>query len=129
MKFLITESMMEKLVKKYIDSINYNKIIKKQKRPGGYSNVIFFVRKGVNDYADIKYEKWSGKCYINDDLIDEINKLFSIDPDDYEIDAKDIVCEWVENKLNLKEIPFHNLYVVSGWLTEILNIQSPEEEE
>ena len=128
MKFIIKESKMEKMISNYINKLDYDVIVKKIKVYSVDSKVIYFIRKNNDGYADIRFEFWDFKCYINSDLIDEINDLFSIDPDDYDIDAKDIVGEWVEDKLNLKEIPWHNLYVLSGWAAEVLNIESPEEE-
>lgn len=129
MKFIIKESKMEKVISNYIDKLDYDIIVKKIKVHSVDSKVIYFVRKNNDGYADIRFEFWDFKCYINSDLIDEINDLFSIDPDDdFGIDSKDIVGEWVENKLNLKEIHWYNLYVVSGWVAEVLNIDSPEEE-
>lgn len=128
MKFIIKESQMEKMISNYIDKLDYDIIVKKIKVYSVDSKVIYFVRKNNDGYADIRFETWDFKCYINSDLIDEINDLFSIDPDDYDIDTKHIIGEWVEDKLNLKEIPWHKLYDVSGWAAEVLNIESPEEE-
>lgn len=122
MKFIIKESHIENAVKSYINKLDYKIVVKKTKVHSVTSKVTFFVRKNNSGYADIRFESWDFKCYINSDLIDEINDLFSIDPDDYGIEAKDIVGEWVENKLNLEEIPWHKLYVVSGWVAEVLNI-------
>jgi hypothetical protein len=128
MKFIIKESKMEKMISNYINKLDYDVIVKKIKVYSVDSKVIYFIRKNNDGYADIRFETWDFKCYINSDLIDEINDLFSIDPDDYNIDAKDIVGEWVEDKLNLKQIPWHKLFVMSGWTKEVLNIESPEEE-
>ena len=128
MKLIIKESQVENLILNYINKLDYDVIVKKIKVYSVDSKVIYFVKKNNDGYADIRFESWDFKCYINSDLIDEINDLFSIDPDDYDIDAKDIVGEWVEDKLNLKEIPWNKLYVMSGWMKEVLNLESPEEE-
>ena len=129
MKFIIKESQMEKMISLYISKLDYDIIVKKIKVHSVDSKVIYFARKNNDGYADIRFETWDFTCIINYKLIDEINTLFSIDPDDdFGIDSKDVVGEWVEDKLNLKEIPWYKLYVLSGWAAEALNIESPEEE-
>ena len=127
MKFIIKESQMEKMISLYINKLDYDIIVKKIKVHSVDSKVIYFVRKKNDGYADIRFETWDFTCIINYNLIDEINTLFSIDPDDdFGIDSKDVVGEWVEDKLNLKEIPWHKLYVVNGW-AELLYIESIKE--
>ena len=127
MKFIIKESQMEKMISLYINKLDYDIIVKKIKVHSVDSKVIYFVRKKNDGYADIRFETWDFTCIINYKLIDEINTLFSIDPDDdFGINSKDVVGEWVEDKLNLKQIPWHKLHVVNGW-AELLYIESIKE--
>jgi len=100
MRIIITESQMESMVKKYLDS-HYKKIIKKSKTEYGNvkSSSYYFIEKNEDkNKSSIKFDSWSGRLFMTYELVSEIMSLFSIED---EIDAELIISEWVEEKLNV----------------------------
>ena len=96
MKYLITESQLDKVIFKYLDNQDF--IIKKSiKTSFGVNNIIHFLNSSgdlatdslINFYRD-------GECFINFELIDEIAKFFSMDFDD----SKYVIARWVGHKLD-----------------------------
>ena len=90
MKYIITESKLEKVVMKYLDSLNLTILDK--------ITHIYFIREGHDEYAYIVYDKHNRKCIIYYDLIDEITNLFSLDSN-Y---SEELIGEWVEDTLGMK---------------------------
>ena len=90
MKFIITESRMERIISKYLDLQDFVKVEK--------DNYIYFFNSIEDEFFQIKYDKNVGKCYFNVDLVDEISSFFSLDP----FDSKEIIGKWVENTLQIK---------------------------
>jgi len=90
MKYLITESQFDKVIFKYLDNQDFIQIENDDK--------IFFVN-SVNDvYAQIRFDKKYGWCYIGYKLIEEISAFFSMEEDDSEL----VIGRWVENTLQMK---------------------------
>jgi len=90
MKYLITESQINKLIFTYLDNQDFIKFEK--------NNYIYFVNSEGDSYAQIKYDindKW---CMINYELIDEINSFFSTDDSTSRI----LITQWFENTLQIK---------------------------
>jgi len=116
MKFIITESKIEKIVFRFLDMKDYN-IVKKKYSPilgqkkaktivGTYYH---FVSPG-NDYSDIRYSSWDGRLFITTELIEEVMDMFSIEDDDTLI----YISEWVEKQLE-REIDILNVsYIGRG---------------
>jgi hypothetical protein len=103
MKYLITESQIDKVVFKYLDNQDF--IIKKSPKTSfGVSNIIHFLNSSEDLYADslINFYR-DGDCWINHELIDEIATFFSLDFND----CKYIIGRWVENKLDTKVREVH----------------------
>jgi hypothetical protein len=97
MKYLITESQIDKVIFKYLDNQDF--IIK---RMSGY-NITYFVNSENDEYSDsliIHYR--SGECVMSFELIDEIATFFSMEFDS----SKYVIARWVENTLGrrVKEI-------------------------
>ena len=90
MKYIITESQFDKVIFKYLDNQHFIKI-KKGKR-------IYFVNSERDEYAQIRYDKSDGRCYIHIELIEEISKFFSLQ----ESDSKEVIGRWVENTLQMR---------------------------
>ena len=67
MKFLITENKLEQIVFKYLDNQDFVKIEQ--------GDIIYFVNSEGNKFAQIRYYKYHGTCYINDDLTQEISSF------------------------------------------------------
>ena len=97
MKYLITQSQLDKIVFKYLDNQDF--IIKKMNS----DNINYFVNSEGDGYMDalIQHHR-SGDCVISYELINEIATFFSIDFDD----SKYVIARWVENNLDrrVKEI-------------------------
>jgi hypothetical protein len=93
MKYLITESQLDKVIFKYLDIKDFYIL----NRP---TSVQFFSsRKSIDDgeYSLITYDRNDGECFISSDLASEIGSVFSLHPDN----ALSIISDWVENKLDV----------------------------
>lgn len=90
MKYLITESKLEKVIFRYLNSRNFIQIEKGDK--------IYFVNSEGDEHAQIRYDKKDGWCYINYDLITEISSFFSLG----ESDSEELIGKCVENTLQSK---------------------------
>ena len=105
MKYLITESQLDKVIFKYLDNQDF--IIK---RKVGYStivmagdNITYFVNSENDEYSDsliIHYR--NGDCVMSFELINEIATFFSMEFNS----SKYVIARWVENTLGrrVKEI-------------------------
>ena len=91
MKYLITESQ-AKIAAAFLklDMKNFIQIKKYDK--------IYFVYSENDEYSQIRFDKDDGWCYINNDLIDEISSLFSLQ----RFNSERIIGKWVENTLQMK---------------------------
>jgi hypothetical protein len=97
MKYLITESQLDKVIFKYLDNQDF--IIK---RMNGY-NITYFVNSENDEYSDsliIHYR--NGDCVMSFELINEIATFFSMEFNS----SKYVIARWVENTLDrrVKEI-------------------------
>ena len=90
MKFIITESRMERIISKYLDLQDFIKVEK--------NNNIFFLNSSDDEHFQIVYIKDDGWCFIYVELVYEISSFFSLDFDD----SKEIIGKWVENTLQMK---------------------------
>ena len=95
MKYLITESQLDKSIFRYLDIKNFIQIKK--------GSTIYFANSEGGEYINslIEYFK-SGECVISFELIDEIKDFFSIEFDN----SKYVITRWVENTLDrrVKEV-------------------------
>jgi len=95
MKYIITESQLDKVIFIYLNNQDFIQIKK--------GNTIYFVNSEGDEYKDslIQYFR-SGDCVISFELIDEIKNFFSIEFDN----AKYVIARWVENTLDrrVKEV-------------------------
>jgi hypothetical protein len=90
MKYLITESQIDNVIFKYLD---LKKLIQIERR-----DRIYFVKSEDDAYAQIRYNKSDGWCYIYWKLIGEISRFFSLD----ESDSEQVIGRWVENTLQVR---------------------------
>ena len=97
MKYLITESQINKVIFKYLDNQDF--IIKRMSS----DNITYFVNSENDEYSDslIQYYR-SGECVMSFELIDEIKEFFSMEFNS----SKYVIARWVENTLDrrVKEI-------------------------
>ena len=90
MKYLITENQFDNVVFKYLENQDFIQINK--------DNRIYFVNSEGDEYAQIRYDKEDGWCFIEYDLITEISSLFSLQ----RYDSQEVIGRWVENTLQMK---------------------------
>jgi hypothetical protein len=90
MKYLITESQFDKVIFKYLDNQDFIQIKNRDR--------IFFVNSEGDEYAQIRFDKKDGWCYIYYKLIEEISSFFSMQ----ESDSEQVIGRWVENTLQMK---------------------------
>ena len=95
MKYLITESQFDKVIFKYLDNQDFIRIDKGER--------IYFVNSEGNEYAQIRFDKKNGFCYIYYKLIKEISTFFSME----ESDSKQVIGRWVENTLQMRVTNTH----------------------
>ena len=91
MKYLITESQ-AKMAAAFLklDMKNFIQINKGDK--------IYFVNSENDKYAQIRFDKDNGWCYIDYDLIEEISSFFSLGLSG----SEEVIGRWVENTLQMK---------------------------
>ena len=90
MKYLITESQIDKVIFKYLNHQDFIQIEK--------NNNIYFVNSEGDKYAQIRYDKSDGWCGVNYELVNEISSFFSLQHSD----SKEVIGRWVENTLQMK---------------------------
>jgi len=90
MKYLITESQLDKVIFRYLNSQDLIQIEKDER--------IYFVNSKDDEYAQIRYDKKDGWCYINHELVEKISSFFSLG----ESDSEEVIGKCVENTLQSK---------------------------
>jgi hypothetical protein len=98
MKYLITESQIDKVIFKYLDNQDFIRIDK--------GNKISFVNSEGDEYSQIRYDKKDGWCYIYYDLTYEISSFFSME----DSDSEQVIGRWVENYLQMEVINTGRIY-------------------
>ena len=101
MKYLITESQLDKAVFIYLNNQDFIQIKRR--------NSIYFVNSEGDEYAQIRYDKNDGLCYIHYGLIYEISSFFSLGISD----SKEVIGRWVENtpqmRVTYTRLVFHDV--------------------
>ena len=90
MKYLITESQIDRVIFRYLDNQDFIPIEK--------GDNIYFVNSEGDEYSQIRYNKEDGWCYIHYKLVDEISSFFSLE----ESDSMEVIGRWVENTLQMR---------------------------
>ena len=90
MKYLITESQIDKAIFNYLDNQDFIQI--------EIGNRIYFVNSEGDAFAQIRYGKNDGVCFISYKLVNEIYSFFSLRTSD----SEEIIVKWVENTLQMK---------------------------
>ena len=94
MKLIITESqkdkIIEKVIFKHLDKQNYNQL--------EIDNKIYFVKNVGDKYAEIRFDKSDGWCYISYELISFFSRMMGIE----ESDIKEVIGRWVEHTLQME---------------------------
>jgi len=110
MKLIITENQKDKITQKlifrYLDKQNYNQI--------DTGDRIYFVKNIDDKYADIRYDKSDGWCYIRYALVSFFLMMMGIKRSDVE----EVIGRWVEHTLQM-EVKDTNLFLLkSGPIVE-----------
>ena len=82
---------LERVIFSYLDSQDFIQI-------DMGNDKIFFVNSENDEYAQIRFDKDDGWCFIDDDLIGEISSYFSLQRSD----SKEVIGRWVENTIQMK---------------------------
>ena len=90
MKYLITENQFDNVVFKYLENQDFIQIDK--------DNRIYFVNSEGDEYAQIRFDKKNGWCYIYYTLVEEMSSFFSLSTED----SKNVIGKWVEDALQMK---------------------------
>jgi hypothetical protein len=86
MKYLITESQIDKVIFKYLDNQDF---VYMEYGENGY-----FLNSKSDEYAQIKFNNMSRWCTVDRKLMSEIASFFSLN----NIDAFSTIAKWVEGK-------------------------------
>ena len=89
MKFILTESKLERFIFMYLDNQDFVKIKK--------DDVVYFVNSVDDKYAQIRYDKSNGRCFIYFKFRTEISSFFPLSFKASEM----IIGKWVENTLQM----------------------------
>ena len=90
MKYIITESQLNKIIFNYLDGQDFIRIER-----GGR---IYFVNSEDDEHAQIRFDKDDGWCCISFDLVKEISSFFSLGLSG----SEEVIGRWVENTLQMK---------------------------
>ena len=84
------DKVFERVLFSYLDSQDFIQIEK--------GNKIYFAYSENDEYAQIRFDKDDGWCYINFDLIKEISSSFSLQRSD----SQEVIGRWVDNTPQMK---------------------------
>ena len=105
MKYLITESQIDKLIFTYLDNQDF--IVK------GDDTSLFFINSESDELAQIRYDEDGGVCFINIDLNKEISSFFNLGRDT----SQKVISKWVEHTLQMEVIQTTDAYRnIDKWL-------------
>ena len=90
MKYLITESQLNKIIFDYLNGQDFIRIEKNYR--------IYFVNSEGDEFAQIRYDEDDVECLIYIDLIKEISTFFSLQSSD----SEEVIGRWVENTLQMR---------------------------
>ena len=90
MKYLITESQLDRTIFKYLNTQGFIQI--------DIDGSIYFVNSENDIQARIRYNKDDGWCFIYYKLIEDISSFFSLQ----EYDCVKVISRWVEDTLQMK---------------------------
>jgi hypothetical protein len=101
MKYLITESQLNRAVSMYLDKQDFVIYDNKKK----FSNYIYFLnnesdrKSQISFYTNNAFGDVRNWVFVNSDLIEELSTFFSIDKSD----CLDIIKVWVNNTLGISD--------------------------
>ena len=90
MKYLITESQLDRVIFKYLDNQDFIQIEK--------DDNIYFVNSEDYKYCQIRYDMSDNFSFMNYELVDEISSFFSLS----DSDSEKIIVRWIGDTLQVK---------------------------
>ena len=109
MNYLITESQLDRMVFKYLDSRNFILI---DNNAVGIAS-IYFANSEDDELAQIRYDEDYALCYINMDLNKEVSSIFSLGRES----SQEVIAKWVEKTLETKVKKTTDAYMnIDNWL-------------
>ena len=90
MKYLITQSQIDKIVFKYLDNQDFIQFER--------NDSIYFVNSEGDRYHQIRFDKDDNWCVIYYGLVKEISTFFSMQ----DSDSESLIGRWVEHTLQMK---------------------------
>jgi len=90
MKYLITESQIDKVIFRYLDNQDFVTM--------EYGTYEYFLNSENDEYAQIKFNKSSLWCTIERELMVEIASFFSLEYHE----AMSFIARWVESKIGIE---------------------------
>lgn len=99
MKYLITESKLEKVIFKYLDIQDFVMYDNKKR----FNNYIYFLnsesdrQSQISVYVNNAFGEVRNWIFVNSDLTDKLSTFFSIDKSD----CLDIIKAWINNTLGI----------------------------
>ena len=90
MKYKITDKQLDDVIFLYLDNQDFIQIER--------GDNIHFTNSEGDEYAQIRYNKSDGLCYIYWKLIGEISSFFSLGQND----SQKVIGRWVENTLQMR---------------------------
>ena len=90
MKYLISESQLDRIIFKYLDNQDFIQYITKES--------IYFINSKGDKYSQIRFEETDGRCYVSYDLYNEIYMFFSLQDSDFD----KVIVKWVENIIKME---------------------------
>ena len=86
---------LERVIFSYLDSQDF--IVT------GNDTSLFFINSESDEYAQIRFDKDDGWCFISIDLTKEISSFFSLEL----TDSNEVIGRWVENTLQMRVTHTH----------------------
>jgi hypothetical protein len=108
MKYIITESQLDKLIFKYLDSKDFVTI--------NLGPNIFFSDSEDSSESQITYDKTTKSCFIARDLINEISNLFDLNS----VTSTNAIGEWVKHT---QQVEVNDVYPAFGFFKFNLRIE------
>jgi hypothetical protein len=90
MKYLITESQLDRAVFKYLDNQDFIQVEDK--------DTIYFVNSQGDKYCQIRYDMSDNFSFMNYELVDEISSFFSLN----DSNSEKVIVRWIGDTLQVK---------------------------
>jgi hypothetical protein len=110
MKYLITESQLDRTIFRYLDNQDFIQVEDKDD--------IYFVNSQGDKYCQIRYDMSDNWSFINYELVDEISSFFSLN----DSNSEKIIVRWVGDTL---QVEFSHAKSMSITNSQSLNLRLP----